>query len=283
MAQFRSRVPESDRMSGLELATFMFPRLFGPAAVAAVTGLFAAARDWRPDVIVDEVGEFAAPAVASALGIPNVSHGFGLVIPRERVVAAAAFAAPAWEQLGLEPAELGGIYDHAYIDVYPPSLQPEDLSYLPVRLSRRPASGDALPNDALPDRVARLARDDRPLLYLTFGTTFNANPTFAAAVRALGSLDANVVVTVGPKGDPVAFGPQSTNVQIERYIPQSLLVVQRCSVHHASSRSHTNSVTRTSPPTDTGGVRSVNRRPTSSTSRTSSVPTQFSTDDTSTW
>lgn len=121
------------------------------------------------------------------------------------------------------------------------------------------------------------------MLYLTFGTTFNANPTFAAAVRALGSLDANVVVTVGPKGDPDAFGPQSTNVQIERYIPQSLLVVQRCSVHHASSRSHTNSVTRTSPPTDTGGVRSVNRRPTSSTSRTSSVPTQFSTDDTSTW
>lgn len=236
MAQFKARFPESDGMTGLELATFMFPRMFGPAAVAAVTQLFAAASEWRPDVIVHEVGEFAAPAVASALGIPNVSHGFGLVIPRERMAAAAAFAAPAWEQLGLEPAELGGMYDHAYIDIYPPSLQPEDLSYLPVRLPRRPASGDALPDDQLPDRVARLAQDDRPLLYLTFGTTFNVNRTFAAAVHALGELDANVVVTVGPKGDPDTFGPQPPNVHIERYIPQSLLLPTTTAVaSHAGS------------------------------------------------
>ena len=106
----------------------------------------------------------------------------------------------------------------------PPSLQPEPLPHLGRRVLRRPSSADAAPDDELPSSVAELAAAGRPLAYLTFGTVFNVNPVFAAALRGLAALDLDVFVTVGPTGDPDAFGPLPPNVHVDRYVPQSLLL-----------------------------------------------------------
>ncbi|MFC7614030.1 hypothetical protein ACFQV2_11165 [Actinokineospora soli] len=50
--------------------------------------LLALARWWRPDVVVRTPPEFAGPLVAEVLGVPVVEHSFGLVMPRERLIAA---------------------------------------------------------------------------------------------------------------------------------------------------------------------------------------------------
>lgn len=42
----------------------MFPRLFGSAAAAMFADLLPVAAGWRPDLIVHEAAEFAAPVAA---------------------------------------------------------------------------------------------------------------------------------------------------------------------------------------------------------------------------
>lgn len=67
-------------------------------------------------------------------------------------------------------------------------------------------------------------RTRRPLVYLTFGTFFNEGDAFRQALAGIRDLGLGLVVTVGPDGDPAAFGPQPRHVVIERYIPQTQLL-----------------------------------------------------------
>ena len=57
----------------------------------------------------------------------------------------------------------------------------------------------------------------------------NGEPEFYPSVMqtliaGLRDLPLNLIVTLGREQDPADFGPQPTNVHIERYIPQSLLL-----------------------------------------------------------
>lgn len=79
--------------------------------------------------------------------------------------------------------------------------------------------------------------DDRPLIYLTFGTVYNATDgPFRHTLDGLAALDARVLVTVGPDGDPDAFRPQPDHITVTRYVPQTALL-PRCAlvVSHAGS------------------------------------------------
>jgi len=61
---------------------------------------------------------------------------------------------------------------------------------------------------------------DGGLVYLSFGTVFNRpGPAFAAAVEGLAALGRPLLVTVGPQGNPEAFGPQPPQVSVARYVP----------------------------------------------------------------
>jgi MGT family glycosyltransferase len=54
------------------------------------------------------------------------------------------------------------------------------------------------------------------------GTVFNkASDVFRVVLEGLREEALNIIVTVGPSGDPSALGPQPENVYVERYIPQS--------------------------------------------------------------
>ena len=236
IARFRQRYPEAADSQGEAPAPLEFARIFGEvAAPAAIDGLLAMAEAWAPDLMIHEAAEFAAPAVAARVGIPNALHAYGYAVPVERMVEAAE-RADAMGHVGLPQRPVGGCYDHLYIDIYPPSLQPGDLSHLGRRVFRRPASGDALPDDRLPDEVAAMIGADRPLVYLTFGTVFNVHETFGRAVAALAGLPVNAVVTVGPNGDPASLDLRAPNVHVARYVPQSLLLDHTAAViSHAGS------------------------------------------------
>ena len=230
------RYPEAASVPGPERADFMFPRMFGDIGAGSVfPHLLELATSWRPDVIVHEQAELAAPIVAAAVGVPNACHSFGLALPAQRVDRAAPFTRPLWEAVGLEPRPLGGCYDHLYIDIAPPSLQPDPLPHLGRRVHRRPEAADDT-TEVLPPSVEELLDRPRPKVYLTFGTVFNVNPVFATAVDALSTVDAEVIVTVGPGGDAGAFGAVAGNVHVERYVPQSRLLPQvDLVVSHAGS------------------------------------------------
>jgi UDP:flavonoid glycosyltransferase YjiC (YdhE family) len=237
-AEYRRRWPESAALVGKALPDHMFPRLFGAVSAPTMLDDLTPLLDhWQPDVVVHDAADFAAPILAAMAGVPNVTHGFGSVTPIQRVTAAAAETAPLWRAHGLEPRPFGGLYDHLYLDIYPPSMQTDDFLYIERIQLLNPVSLTADASDERRSAMTTVSGDAPRVVYLTFGTVFNINPTFAAAVEALARFkDAEIFVTVGPAGDVDAFGPQRDHVHIQRYVPQAELL-PRCSavVSHAGS------------------------------------------------
>ena len=238
---FFARFPEAQTLPPDQLPGLMFPHLFGSvAAPTTLPDLVAVAQSWHPDVVVHVVGSFAAPIVAAMLRVPNVCVGFGPLVPPERMTGAADAVAPLWADRGLEPRPWGGCYDYLYIDIYPPSLRSGPSDHVSRQQSMRPVTFSAeRPSDRVDDRgFSELDETgDRPLIYLTFGTVFNATTgPFREAFLGLVELDAQLVVTVGPQGDPTAFGTLPPHVSVHRYVPQQLLL-PRCSlvVSHGGS------------------------------------------------
>jgi UDP:flavonoid glycosyltransferase YjiC (YdhE family) len=236
MREYFDRFPHARDLRGADAPVHMFPHLFGTvAAPHRLTDLLALVNDWRPDVVIHDAAELAAPVAAARVGVKSVCHSYGALIPAERVQAASEAVAPLWQRTGLQPREWAGLYDHLYLDIYPPSLRPKHGDYIVRRQSLRPIPFSVDLADA--SEVFTPIADDRPIVYLTFGTIFNdTTGAFSAALQALAELPIQVIVTVGPRGDPHAFGAQPDNVSVHRYIPQTT-ILPLCSlvVSHAGS------------------------------------------------
>jgi MGT family glycosyltransferase len=127
-----------------------------------------------------------------------------------------------WQAHGLEPRPYGGLYDHLYLDIYPPSLRPPGGEHLRARQLLRPAAFAGSTEDGVRTDVTE--RTGRPLVYLTFGTVFEDYDLFVAALAGIRELGVGLVVTVGHDRDPTALGPQPAHVVVERYIPQTQLL-----------------------------------------------------------
>lgn len=212
----------------------VFGKIFGRvSASASFAAIDAAVRDWQPDVLICEQGEFAGPLAAALAGVPNICHAFGPRLPADRVSRVEAEVEPLWAANGLDVPRFAGCYSHLYLDIYPPSLAAGPSAIACDIQLLRPV-GFATVGEAVPDFVA--ADDPRPLVYLTLGTVFNSLRALSDAVQAVGGLPVRVVVTVGPNGDPAALGDQPDNVYVARYISQSdLLPYCSAVVSHAGS------------------------------------------------
>src|SRR6185503_13419353 len=105
----------------------------------------------------------------------------------------------------------------------------------PASQSLRPTVYASPGSEPLPSWLAEA--DDRPLVYVTFGTVFNRDVALLArVVGALALLPVRVVVTVGPGGDPDALGPQPHHVHVARYLPQDeILPLCAAVVSHGGS------------------------------------------------
>ena len=199
------------------------------AAPATLIDLQAVVRSWRPDLVVHDPAEFAAPIAAAWAGVPSVNHGWGPLLPTEEYKAAAGAVAFLWKSLGVQSRTPAGMFDHLYLDVCPPRLQTADIGKIervqrlrpiPVhlRLGRRSQQ-----SGSLPPWVEHLS--PRPTVYATLGTVFNNTPgVFAAIVEGLDALDVNLVLAIGLNGDPALLELQSARVHVERYVPQPLLL-----------------------------------------------------------
>lgn len=184
---------------------------------------------WQPDVVVREEGEFASTLIAAILGVPCVDVGWGPMRPGHLVDVAADALAGLWRRYGLQPRPNAGVYEWLYLDPCPPSLQAAHADKIDTLHRVQPAPMvPSPPAVELPDWFDRL--DGRPAVYVTLGTepTFNDDPSFfRAVIDGLDDEGLELVITIGPTGDPGSFGPQPDHVHIERFIPQAA-VLRHC-------------------------------------------------------
>jgi EryCIII-like glycosyltransferase len=140
-AEWGPRFPGWERLVGDDQRRFVCTEIFANLVLAARADDPDRALDrWRPDLVVHEMAELAAPLVCSARGLPCVDVSFGPLVPAVLLRAAGQAAAPHWQARGLEPHPLAGLLRHLYIDyidIWPPSLQTAEITSVPVVQSLR--------------------------------------------------------------------------------------------------------------------------------------------------
>jgi UDP:flavonoid glycosyltransferase YjiC (YdhE family) len=194
----------------------LFMRLDARAALPDVLDV---CTRWRPDVVVSEISEVAGPLVAHTLGIPAVTVGISQQGKAEAVLATSHVLGALDElgaELGLPPDPEGErLLGLPYLTLMPEAL--EDPATPSLRSAWHFRDVDAPYSD-------RFAGDERPLVYLTFGsvapTTEFFPGVYRAAIDAFSDLPVRVLVTVGRDRDPADLGALPANVRAERWVPQ---------------------------------------------------------------
>ena len=196
-AAFNQRQSRDVAASADAVVAGMFVDICVPAVLEDVQRLL----DWKPDVIVREEGEFSAPVVAELAGVPCAEHSWGPVRPRRQRESAVGALTPIWLSYGLAPDPMCGIHRSLYFDICAPSLQFDGVADIRVAWLLQPTTPQF---DAdVPAWAQTLG--DRPVIYVTLGTVprYNSDSDFfQLAADGLAELDADVVITVGPTGDP---------------------------------------------------------------------------------
>ncbi len=208
--------------------------MFGDICTAVMRDdLVGVVDQFRPDVIIHDLLEFAAAPVGSARGIPHVTLAFGAALSPILLAVATEMVAQVWADSGLVPSPDAGLYDHLYLHPLPPGFG-RSLSAPTVRSIRPMHFDGAVVGDA-PAWTADFG-SDRPGVYITFGTEMAQLAPWAAMLEAAGSVDADVVVTLGSQVEPSSLGAIPGNVRVERYVPQTHMLDRAAVVvSHAGS------------------------------------------------
>lgn len=186
---------------GLEPGPDFATYLFGETTARHVEPVLRALFDCeRPDLVVHEVMDVGAAVAAARLGIRAVAFGLGLWNPL-----VARFYAIA----GADPTLPGG-----YLDTVPAPVQ--NPGSLPgSRTPIRPVAW-APPVPMPPVDPAGCT------VYVTLGTVaYGAVEVLRKAVLETAAHDVDVLVAVGPAGDPSLLGTLPDNVRLERFVPQA--------------------------------------------------------------
>lgn len=214
---------------------FLFVRgLFGESCPRRVTPALLDLFDRvRPDLVVYEVMNIGAAIAADLVGVRSVAYGIGLWNPfiADLHEVAVADQTDRWRTAGRIPAALATL-PGGYLDPMPPSLQNPG----PLPVTRRPIRSVPWgPPVALPEWLA--APPTRPRVYVTLGTvSFGAVDVLRRAVLETAAHDVDVLVAVGPEGDPSLLGDLPANVHAERFVSQAdVLAHVDVAVHHGGA------------------------------------------------
>ncbi len=202
---------DPDLEPGLEFAI----RMFGRTVVRHMAPtLRAVVAQERPDLVVHEILAIGGAVAAAEAGVPAFAFGLGLWNPP---------LARAYDIAGVSP-------DVRYLDQIPPSLQ----NPVPLPTSSRPIRPVAwAPEVPLPSWLP----SGRPTVYVTLGTvSFGAVEVLRRAVLETAAHDVDVLVAVGPAGDPALLGELPGNVRLERFVPQAAVLAHvDLVVHHGGA------------------------------------------------
>jgi UDP:flavonoid glycosyltransferase YjiC (YdhE family) len=180
---------------------------------------------WRPDLVIHDETELAGPVVAASIGVRSVVLGLGPMLP----VRLLPWVAAAIERLaprGSATEVLEAWRTATYLHLCPPGVAPAEApiwrDVLPLRPITPGGTGDA----ALMRRIEALP--PARTAFVTLGTVYGGNTAaLMAAIEGLRSLAVNLIVAVGPQGDPSLFAGYGPTVLIERLVPLAS-VLARC-------------------------------------------------------
>ncbi|RJQ68526.1 glycosyltransferase [Pseudonocardiaceae bacterium YIM PH 21723] len=157
----------------------------------------------RPDRVIAGWGVPGVIEAAVELDIPRLWHGFGRMFP---------------DGIGLEPLS----FEDPHIDICPPLLQDPAFVSAATRIPLRPLPWST--------GGATATRGERPLVFVTFGTSFHVAPALVDVLEGLALLRADVVAAAQTL-DAVPDG-----VTVHPWVDQRELLRQAdLVVHHGGS------------------------------------------------
>jgi UDP:flavonoid glycosyltransferase YjiC (YdhE family) len=229
-AEASRRDPEAH---GVDLVVRMFADVASEAVADTLLPLLA---DERPDLVVYEAMDIGAGVAADVLEIPAVGYaisldtsGYALMHPP-----AIGYRSALWSDRGRTPPRDRTFLGRAILSPSPPSLLATTADLGVPQIPVRPvAYAERL--GGVPSWLA--GRRERPRAYLTLGTvSFGAVEVLRRALDDLQTLDVDVLVTVGPEGDPAALGAVGERVHVERFVDQgAVLDLVDVVVHHGGT------------------------------------------------
>ena len=161
----------------------------------------------------------------------------GSAVPRRNLsgslhAATARYQRNMWLQRNRTPPEADGILAALINPAAPTLRQPSagETMTVPIRSVAYNEAGAEVP-------AWLTATPTRPRVYLTLGTvSFGAVEVLGRAIAEIAALAVDMLVTVGPEGDPASLGEVPDNVHVERFVAQSaVLPLIDLIVHHGGT------------------------------------------------
>lgn len=212
---------------------------FVRAAEDVAEDLVGFARWWRPDVIISDPLVYAAPLAAHAVGVPLITHLWGIA-EAWRAKLPGHGTSPEADPRAVWPADLVGLYARydmkpqpslalRTVDICPPSLQyPGIPDRIPLRFIPYNGSGE------MPAWL--LEAGSRPRICVTWGTSTSpvTGPEgflVPRIVKALAPLDAEIVLAL-TAADRALLPDPLPGVRIVEQLPLNLLLPSCAALIH---------------------------------------------------
>ena len=172
-----------------------------------------ACREWRPDLVLRDPSEFASAVAAEEAGVAHARAACGLA---DIEVLSLGIAEPVLERL--RAGVVSRIRESSFLTFLPETIDESPFGRT-LRFSDPSTSSSPRP---LPDWWSG---DERPLVYVTFGSVTGALPlapvAYSAALEAVAELPVRVLLTIGRRTDPELVSRRPANVHVEAWVPQA--------------------------------------------------------------
>jgi hypothetical protein len=189
----------------------------------------------RPDLVIYEGMNTGAGVAASVLGIPAAAYAIALAsfVYSSLHPLTVSYQRDLWLQRDRTPPDETTLLAAALINPAPPTVRQVDgiaAPTIPIRSVAYSESSASVP--------AWLSGPHaRPRVYLTLGTvSFGAVDVLRRAIAEIAPLGVDILMTVGPEGEPAALGDVPENVHVEQFVAQSaVLPLVDLIVHHGGT------------------------------------------------
>ncbi|MDX3656628.1 glycosyltransferase [Streptomyces sp. ID05-26A] len=173
----------------------------------------AAAKNFEPDLVVAELCDFVGPLVAAATDTPVATLAFGPPLPPVFTDAMEALARTRHEARGLpwQPRQW-------LLDTWPASMRADEWQQPEGWLPLRPEAFRQ------PGNFEKLPVSERPRVLVTFGTWFGEPAKLSPLLRALSTVDADIVVTLGLATQPEEFDVDHERITFVGFTPMEELL-----------------------------------------------------------
>ena len=193
-------------------------------------------RQWRPDLVIRNYLEFGAWIAAERLGVPLAWFSPGALDMPAALLASFSgdlLTKQLPDRYGLphDPG-LARLYSYPYLNTMPADVTPPGFPLPPLMFRYRDRAFGPVAADGLPDWVAELG--DRPVVHASLGTVFSATGEgkrlHEVMLEALRDEPVDLVMSIGPRGNPDDYGPQPPNTKIVRHIAAHRAFLDHCDV-----------------------------------------------------